>query len=102
MPTYDILIHNAQLRRTPGKKMSIAVGQAKSWQSPKRSKADAVTTLDAGGMLVSESFVNPHLHLCKVYTLQMMDEEALKQYHGADMGKAMTAIELAGARQGEI
>jgi cytosine deaminase len=25
----------------------------------------------------------------------MMDEEALKDYHGADMGKAMTAIELA-------
>jgi cytosine deaminase len=44
---------------------------------------------------VTESFVNPHLHLCKVYTLQMMDEDALRDYHGADMGKAMTAIELA-------
>jgi cytosine deaminase len=51
--------------------------------------------IDAKGMLVSESFVNTHLHLCKVYTLQMMDEAALKDYHGADMGKAMTAIELA-------
>jgi cytosine deaminase len=38
---------------------------------------------------------NTHLHLCKVYTLMMMDEAALKDYHGADMGKAMTAIELA-------
>jgi len=33
--------------------------------------------------------------MCKVYTLQMMDEEALKDYHGEGMGKAMTAIELA-------
>jgi cytosine deaminase len=46
--------------------------------------------------LVSESFVNAHLHLCKAYTLMMMSQEALKSYHGSDMGKAMTAIELAG------
>lgn len=51
--------------------------------------------IDAKGKLVTESFVNPHLHLCKVYTLMMMDEEALKAYQGGDMGKAMNAIELA-------
>jgi cytosine deaminase len=51
--------------------------------------------INANGRLVTESFANPHLHLCKVYTLEMMDEAALKDYHGADMGKAMTAIELA-------
>jgi cytosine deaminase len=33
--------------------------------------------------------------LCKVYTLPMMDEATLKDYHSPDMGKAMTAIELA-------
>jgi cytosine deaminase len=52
--------------------------------------------IDAAGGLVTESFANPHLHLCKVYTLQVLDEAALKDYHGADMGKAMSAIELAG------
>jgi cytosine deaminase len=57
--------------------------------------ATAKTEIDAGGQLVTESFANPHLHLCKVYTLQMIDEEALKDYHGEGMGKAMTAIELA-------
>jgi cytosine deaminase len=46
-------------------------------------------------MLVTESFANPHLHLCKVYTLDRMDEAALRSYHGETMGKAMTAIELA-------
>ena len=51
--------------------------------------------IDAGGMLVTESFANPHLHLCKVYTLDRMDEAALADYHGGQMGKAMTAIELA-------
>ncbi|MGB9694797.1 MAG: amidohydrolase family protein [Caldisericaceae bacterium] len=51
--------------------------------------------IDASSKLVTESFVNTHLHLCKVYTLMMMSEEALKDYHGSDMGKAMTAIELA-------
>lgn len=57
--------------------------------------ASAAVEVDAGGMWVSESFANPHLHLCKVYTLQMMDEATLKDYHSPDMGKAMTAIERA-------
>ncbi|HSV85902.1 MAG TPA: amidohydrolase family protein, partial [Levilinea sp.] len=55
----------------------------------------AETVIDAGGGLVTESFVNPHLHLCKVYSLDLMDDEALKAYHGEGMGKAMTAIKLA-------
>jgi cytosine deaminase len=95
MPTYDILIKNAQLRKSPGKKMSIAVTGGKIAALSENIAGSAEVEIDAKGMLVSESFVNTHLHLCKVYTLQMMDEEALKDYHGADMGKAMTAIELA-------
>ena len=51
--------------------------------------------IDARGNLVTESFVNPHLHLCKVWTLPMMEEEALKSYQGEAMGKAMAGIELA-------
>ena len=92
---YDILIRNAQLRQTPGEKVSIALAQGKIVAIGEQIDGSAETEIDAKGMLVSESFVNPHLHLCKVYTLPMMDEEALKDYHGADMGKAMTAIELA-------
>jgi cytosine deaminase len=75
--------------------MSIAVVGGKIGAIAEKLEGKAVIEIDAKGMLVSESFVNTHLHLCKVYTLQMMDEEALKDYHGADMGKAMTAIELA-------
>jgi cytosine deaminase len=96
MANYDILIRNARLRSAPGKVMSIAVGGGRIMAVDEHVEGKAAAQIDARGMLVTESFVNPHLHLCKVYTLQMMDEEALKDYHGADMGKAMTAIELAG------
>ncbi len=91
---FDILIKNAKLRGSDsttdigiaGGKIS-AIGQGLT--------GDAAEVVEAGGNLVTESFVNPHLHLCKVYTLQMMDEEALTAYQGEGMGKAMNAIELA-------
>ncbi|MDY0145548.1 MAG: amidohydrolase family protein [Kiritimatiellia bacterium] len=92
---YDILIKNAQLRRKTGL-WNIAIEKGiiqKITKTPIRAKAGKV--IDAGGNLVTESFVNTHLHLCKVYTLEMMDSKALSAYHGADMGSAMTAIELA-------
>lgn len=95
MSIYEILIRNAQILGAPGKKKSIAVAGGKIITVAEKIDGQASIEIDAKGMLVSESFVNPHLHLCKVYTLQMMDEKALRDYHGAEMGKAMTAIELA-------
>ncbi|WP_322507206.1 amidohydrolase family protein [Anaerolinea sp.] len=93
---YDLIIRRAQLRRTPaGQWFDIAIANGVIAAIAPHVDGSAVQELDAAGGLVTESFVNTHLHLCKVYTLQMMDEEALKDYHGADMGKAMTAIELA-------
>ncbi len=53
--------------------------------------------IDAAGRLVTEPFVNGHLHLDKVYTLERIGSEALEAYHGEGMGGAMTAIELASA-----
>jgi cytosine deaminase len=91
----DILIKNAQLRDRPGALVDIGIASGRIATIKAGTPDDAQTEIDAQGNLVTESFVDPHLHLCKVYTLQMMDEEALKAYHGADMGKAMTAIELA-------
>jgi len=92
---YDLIIQQARLRGRSGELVDIGIRSGKIAAIASRIKANARVTLNAGGNLVTESFVNPHIHLCKVYTLQMMDEEALKDYHGADMGKAMTAIELA-------
>jgi hypothetical protein len=51
--------------------------------------------IDAGGNLVTESFVNPHVQLCKVFTLPMMEEVALKAYRGEAMARSTDAIELA-------
>ena len=94
--TLDILIKRAQLRdRPPGQLVDIGISSAQITAIEESTALRAQTEIDAQGNLVTESFVDPHLHTCKVYTLQMMDEEALKAYRVADMGKAMTAIELA-------
>jgi cytosine deaminase len=94
--TLDILVRNAQLRSRPaGNLVGIGIADGKISAIEEQLKAPARTEIDARGNLVTESFVDPHLHFCKVYTLQMMDEEALKAYHGEGMGKAMNAIELA-------
>lgn len=91
----DILIKRAQLRGRPGQLFEIGIAGGRVALIQDHAGGAATFEIDAQGNLVTESFANPHLHLCKVYTLQMMDEGALKDYHGADMGKAMTAIELA-------
>lgn len=92
---YDLIIRDAVLRATPKVKCDIAISGGKIAKIAPSIDGRAAQELDAAGNLVTESYVNTHLHLCKVYTLMMMDEAALKDYHGADMGKAMTAIELA-------
>ncbi|OQA91288.1 MAG: Cytosine deaminase [Elusimicrobia bacterium ADurb.Bin231] len=90
----DLIIRNAKLR---GKKelFDIGIDKGKISKIAAKISTKADKWIDAKGNLVTESYCNAHLHLCKVWTLQMMDEKALKDYHGSDMGKAMTAIELA-------
>ncbi|MGB3716302.1 MAG: amidohydrolase family protein [Candidatus Promineifilaceae bacterium] len=94
-PQFEILIKNCQLRRQPHSQYDIAISDGHINNIAESISGTALTEIDARGYLVTESFVNAHLHLCKVYTLEMMDEEAMKDYHGSGMGKAMTAIELA-------
>jgi cytosine/creatinine deaminase len=91
----ELLIRNARLRRSNGGLVDIAIQAGRIAAMGERLPGGALREVDAAGGLVTESFVNPHLHLCKVYTLPMMDEEALKDYSAAGMGKAMNAIELA-------
>lgn len=90
----DILIKNARLRKQEELR-DIAVTGGKIEKIAAGIEGPADTVIDAEGRLVTESFLNAHLHLCKVYTLQMMSEDALKDYHNEGMGKAMTAIEAA-------
>lgn len=98
---FDIVIRDARLRHQPGPvDIGIAGGLIKKIgkvdsRGRRTVGAQGATVIDAGGRLVTESFVNTHLHLCKVYTLTMTDSAALTSYHGEGMGAAMTAIELA-------
>src|SRR5215211_5553254 len=91
---FDILIQHAQLR---GQSQTVDIGikDGKITALGESLEGEAELIINAQRSLVTESFVNPHLHLCKVYTRQMMDEEALTGYHAEGMGKAMTTIELA-------
>ena len=91
---FDVLIQHTQLRDQP-ETVDIGIEGGTITALAERLDGDAELTVDARGNLVTESFVNPHLHLCKVYTRQMMDDEALTGYHAEGMGKAMTTIELA-------
>jgi cytosine deaminase len=94
-PHFDLLLRNCKLRDHPDSRFQIGIANGRIVEINKTIQGLVDIQLDAQGNLVTESFVNAHLHLCKVYTLEMMDEEAMKDYHGSDMGKAMTAIELA-------
>ncbi len=92
---FDLLIRNAKTRKGGEELTDIGIVGGKIKKIAKNLTGKAEKTIDAEGKLVTESFVNGHLHLCKVYTLDMVGEEALSSYAGGSMGGAMTAIELA-------
>ncbi|WP_344918872.1 hypothetical protein [Streptosporangium oxazolinicum] len=93
MDTPDLLIRNAALCGRPGRWSPAATGGLISLvaeDDPGLAPATGVT-LDADGALVTEPFVDAHLHLRKVHTLDRAGPAALSQYTGA----AMSAIETA-------
>ncbi len=94
---YDILVRRARLRGRHDRLFEIGISDGRIAAIGECLDGTAASVIDARGNLVTESFVNSHLHLCKVWTLPMMEEAALADYHAAGMGKAMTAIELASA-----
>ena len=93
MSRYDLVIKNARLRREKElRDIGIKEGRiVKIGKIEEKGEEE----IDAEGKLVTESFADPHLHMCKVYTFLMIGEEAIKHYHGEEMRGAMTAIELA-------
>ncbi|MCE5201365.1 MAG: amidohydrolase family protein [Synergistaceae bacterium] len=92
----DMIIKNARLRKRGNELFTISIENGKIAKIAAGSDpCNAAKVIDAEGRLVTESFVNGHLHLCKVYTLEMVGQDALGSYHGGGMGGAMTAIEQA-------
>lgn len=92
---FDLLIRNARTRFSKGKPLSIGVKDGRIAKIGPKLGGTAKKKIDAGGKLVTESFINGHLHLCKVYTLSMVGMDALSSYTAGAMGGAMTAIEQA-------
>jgi cytosine deaminase len=92
---FDLLIRNAKTRSSGTDTVDIGIKDGSIARIAPDVQADSREEIDAEGKLVTESFVNGHLHLCKVYTLERIGEEALSNYKGGSMGSAMTAIELA-------
>jgi cytosine deaminase len=91
---YDLLIKNARTRFSDGiREIGIVEGSVAALDDSL--KAESSHLIDAQGKLVTESFVNGHLHLDKVYTLRMVGEGALSSYTSGTMGRAMSAIEQA-------
>jgi len=96
VPAFDIVVRRARLRGGAGQPLQdIAITGGRIAAIGARVPGTSAVEIDARGGLATESFVNPHLHLCKVYTLFMTDDEAARAYHGAGMRGALSAIELA-------
>ena len=91
----DIKITNAKTRNTGKELVEIGIENGKITAIASAVEGEAKQVIDAKGDLVTESFVNGHLHLCKVYTLEMAGQAALKEYNDNNMGGAMTSIERA-------
>ncbi len=73
MTSCDILIKGASLRgRTELIDIAITNGVITVIR-PARAY-DAAEFIDASGRLITDSFANPHLQLCKVWTLAMVQD----------------------------
>jgi cytosine deaminase len=95
MIAVDICLRRARLRRQGDTLVDIAIADGRIVGIGHSLDMTGCQEIDAGGNLVTESYVNPHLHLCKVWTLPIMAEEALKSYHAAGMTHTLSAIDLA-------
>ena len=73
----DIKITNAKTRNTGKELVEIGIENGKITAIASAVEGEAKQVIDAKGNLVTESFVNGHLHLCKVYTLEMAGQAAL-------------------------
>ena len=91
---YDIKIINAKTRNS-SKMVSIGIIEDKIADIGSSLSEDAKKIVDAKGNLVTESFVNGHLHLCKVYTLEKAGQKALQEYQQGGMGNALDSIQSA-------
>jgi cytosine deaminase len=93
--THQLVIADATLRGRPGRwQVGLDDGRITTVTEQLLTGRDEI---DAAGGLVTESFVDGHLHLDKVHTLDRAGDAALTAYTAGDMGSALRSIELASA-----
>jgi cytosine deaminase len=95
MLTADIFIRNARQRHAGDALLDVAIADGRIVAIGPSLRVESREEIDARGGLVTSSYVNPHLHLCKVWTLPMMAEAALKAYREPGMADSAAAIDLA-------
>ncbi len=95
MTQFDILVAGGRLRGRGEHRFDIGIREGRIQSIEPSLPRESQAIVEANGNLVTESFANPHLHLDKVFTLAMLDDQAMQDYHGDSMGKAMKAIERA-------
>jgi cytosine/creatinine deaminase len=94
--SYDLAVSDARLRDGRVVHLGVRGGVIQSLsEAGEAAPFEAERAVDAGGRLVTESFVDGHLHLDKVYSLPRLGDAALEAYTAESMGSAMTAVELA-------
>lgn len=89
----DLVIRNARLRS--GRICEIAIAKGRVEEVSEKVRGSSEREIDAQGKLVTDSFVNAHLHLDKVMTGSIAEEATLHQYQESSMAGAMSAIEIA-------
>jgi len=93
--THQLVVADATLRGRDGRwQIGVDDGRISAVGGEPLSGADEI---DAAGGLVTESFVNGHLHLDKVYTLDRIGDAALTAYTSGEMASALHSIDLASA-----
>ncbi len=91
---YDLVIRRARLYGVEGlRDIAVVNGIIDSISEHVRGRGEF--EIDADGGLVTEPFVNPHLHLCKVYTFRLIGDEATRSYQSSGMEHSLEAIEIA-------
>jgi cytosine deaminase len=93
--THDLVVADASLRGRVGR-WRVAIDSDRITAVTEEAVAGH-EEIDAAGALVTESFVDAHLHLDKVHTLDRIGDAALTAYTAGDMASALTSIELASA-----
>lgn len=93
---YDLVIRRARLRGRPAERLwDVGVEAGRIAEVSEHVPRHGAVEIDANGNLVTETFANPHIHMCKVYTFLMIGEEAVRAYQESGMSAAMIAIEMA-------